>query len=145
VLIGKPLSPSKLKKTVTVLFFTEAMALDLTASPMLVEYTADGVSLAAIGRARTGDLAAFGELVWICRRRTMGTVRRLIPRKRPRRRGVFMAGLEQREVDSATASAGWQALRDEQDRARNIDYVDSLLAHLAPSDRIPIVMREVEG
>jgi len=56
-----------------------------------------------------------------------------------------MAGLEQREVDSATASAGWQALRDEQDRARNIDYVDSLLAHLAPSDRIPIVMREVEG
>jgi len=56
-----------------------------------------------------------------------------------------MADLEEREVDVAAASAGWQALRDEQDRLRTIDYVESLLANLSPSDRILIVMREVEG
>ena len=157
---------------------------------MLVEHTANGVSLAVIRRAQTGDLAAFGELVQACRRRTMGIIRRLIfcpedvddvaqevffrmhtsigqlrvpesfdfwvyrltmngaydyLRKRPRRRDVLMADLEQREVEVAAASASWQVLRDEQDCLRTIDYVDSLLAHLSPSDRILMVMREVEG
>ena len=157
---------------------------------MLVEHTVNGVSLAVIRRAQTGDPAAFSDLVHTCRRRTMGTIRRLISRpedvddvsqevfyrmytsigrlrvaaafdfwlyrltvngvydylrKRPRRTDVLMADLEERELDVAAASASWQALRDEQDRLNTIDYVDSLLAHLSPPDRILIVMREVEG
>jgi RNA polymerase sigma-70 factor, ECF subfamily len=66
-------------------------------------------------------------------------------RRRPRRRDVLMAELEERELDDAAALASWQILRDEQDRQRTIDYVDSLLATLSPKDRILIVMREVEG
>jgi RNA polymerase sigma-70 factor, ECF subfamily len=157
---------------------------------MLVDRTPNGVSFALIRRAQTGDLAAFGHLVQLCRGRTMGTIRRMIScrqdtedvaqevffrmhtsigllrepaafdfwlyrltlnaaydylRRRPRRRDVLMADLEEREVDVAAASASWQALRDQQERLRTIDYVDSLLAHLSPSDRILIVMREVEG
>jgi RNA polymerase sigma-70 factor (ECF subfamily) len=157
---------------------------------MLLDHTPNGISFAVIRRAQSGDLMAFGALVQLCRRRTMGIIRRMISckedtedvaqevffrmhnsivrlrepaafdfwfyrltlhaaydylRKRPRRRDVLMADLEEREVDVAAASAGWQALRDEQDRLRTIDYVESLLANLSPSDRILIVMREVEG
>jgi len=154
------------------------------------DHTPNGVSLALIRRAQTGDLAAFGNLVQLCRRRTLGTIRRMISckedtedvaqevffrmhssigrlretaafdfwlyrltlnaaydylRRRPRRRDILMTDLEERELDVAAASASWQLLRDEQDRQRTIDYVDSLLANLSPADRILIVMREVEG
>jgi len=66
-------------------------------------------------------------------------------RKRPRRRDILMADLEEREVAVAAASASWQVLRDEQDRRRTIEYVDSLLENLSPADRLLIVMREVDG
>jgi RNA polymerase sigma-70 factor, ECF subfamily len=157
---------------------------------MLVEHTPNGISFALICRAQTGDMAAFGTLVQVCRSRTMGTIRRMISckqdtedvaqevffrmhtsirrlrepaafdfwlyrltlnavydylRKRPRRRDILMADLEEREVTVAAASASWQVLRDQQDRLRTIDYVDGLLANLSASDRILIVMREVEG
>jgi RNA polymerase sigma-70 factor (ECF subfamily) len=154
------------------------------------EHTPNGVSFAVIRGAQGGDLFAFGDLVQLCRRRTMGVVRRMISckqdtedvvqevffrmhtslgrlrepaafdfwlyrltlnaaydylRRRPRRRDVLMAEMEARELDNAAASASWQVLRDEQDRQRTIEYVDSLLSNLSPMDRILIVMREVEG
>jgi RNA polymerase sigma-70 factor (ECF subfamily) len=66
-------------------------------------------------------------------------------RKRPRRREVRMSDLSERQVDAATDIASRQSARDEHERARTIDYVDGLLARLSPSDRILLVMREVEG
>jgi RNA polymerase sigma-70 factor (ECF subfamily) len=66
-------------------------------------------------------------------------------RRRPLRPDVLMAEMEERELNDAAASASWQVLRDEQDRRRTIEYVDSLLANLSPMDRVLIVMREVEG
>jgi RNA polymerase sigma-70 factor, ECF subfamily len=156
---------------------------------MPADCTANGVSFSLIRRAQTGDMAAFGNLVQLCRRRTMGIIRRMISRKedtedvaqevffrmhnsigrlrepaafdfwlyrltlngaydylrRRPRRDVLMADLGERNVDVAAALAGWQVLRDEQDRLRTIDYVETLLANLCPSDRLLIVMREVEG
>jgi RNA polymerase sigma-70 factor (ECF subfamily) len=93
----------------------------------------------SIGRLR--EPAAFD--FWLYRLTLNGAYDYL--RKRPRRRDVLMADLEDREVEVAAAAAGWQALRDQQDRLRIIDYVDTLLANLSPKDRILIVMREVEG
>jgi RNA polymerase sigma-70 factor (ECF subfamily) len=94
----------------------------------------------SIGRLR--EPAAFD--FWLYRL-TLNAAYDYLRRRPRRRRDVLMADLEEREMDVAAASASRQALRDEQERLRTIDYVDSLLAHLSPSDRILIVMREVEG
>ena len=93
----------------------------------------------SIGRLR--EPAAFD--FWLYRLTLNGAYDYL--RRRPRRRDILMADLEERELDVAAASAGWQVLRDEQDRLRTIDYVEGLLSNLSPADRILIVMREVEG
>src|SRR5215467_4440573 len=66
-------------------------------------------------------------------------------RKRPRRREIRISDLLEDQVDAATDSASCQLAREDRDRRRTIDYVDSLLAQLSPSDRILLVMREVEG
>jgi RNA polymerase sigma-70 factor (ECF subfamily) len=93
----------------------------------------------SIGRLR--EPAAFD--FWLYRLTLNGAYDYL--RKRPRRRDILMADLEEREVAVAAASASWQVLRDEQDRRRTIEYVDSLLENLSPADRLLIVMREVDG
>ena len=66
-------------------------------------------------------------------------------RKRPRRREVRMSDLPERQVGAASDIASRRSARDEHERRRTIDYVDGLLAHSPPSDRILLVMREVEG
>ena len=93
----------------------------------------------SLGRLRVPESFDF----WLYRLTTNGAYDYL--RKRPRLRDVLMADLEVREMDAAAASASWQILRDQQDRLRTVDTVDRLLQHLSPSDRILIVMREVEG
>jgi RNA polymerase sigma-70 factor (ECF subfamily) len=157
---------------------------------MPVNQTASGVSFELLRSAQSGDRAAFGELVGLCRRRVMGTIGRMIARPediedvaqevflrmhrsigqlqtyeafdlwayrlttnatydylrhRPRRNEVRMSDLLERQVSAANDSASYQSALDELDRKRTIDYVDSLLAQLSPSDRILLVMREVEG
>jgi hypothetical protein len=48
---------------------------------MPVDCTPDGVSYLLIRRAETVDLAAFRSLVQLCRRRTVGLIRRMISRR----------------------------------------------------------------
>jgi RNA polymerase sigma-70 factor (ECF subfamily) len=157
---------------------------------MPLNETANGVSFDLIRSARSGDLAAFGELVVQCRRRVMGTISHMIARtedvedvaqeafirmhrsigqlqspeafelwsyrlttnatydylrRRPRRREIRMSDLSERQVDAASDYASYQSARDERERRRTIDYVDSLLAQLTASDRVLLVMRGVEG
>jgi RNA polymerase sigma-70 factor (ECF subfamily) len=157
---------------------------------MLIEHTANGVSLDLISAARSGDRQAFGDLVRGCRRRVLSIISRMIARpedvedvgqevflrmhlsiprlqvpeafdlwvfrlttntaydylrRRPCRPELRMSDLLEQEVDAANDSASLQHLRDEHERRRTVEYVDSLLDRLCPSDRLLLVMREVEG
>lgn len=93
----------------------------------------------SIGQLRTPESFDF----WAYRLTVNGAYDYL--RKRPRHQHIRMAELKDCEVDMASAAASWQVLRNERDRLRAIDFVDGLLSHLSPSDRILIVLREVEG
>jgi RNA polymerase sigma-70 factor (ECF subfamily) len=114
----------------------------LIARPEDVEDVGQEVFLrmhASIGKLQTPE--AFD--LWLWRLTTNAAYDYL--RKRPRHREVRVSDLPDDQVYAATNSASCQVARDERDRNRTIDYVDSLLAQLSPSDRILIVMREVEG
>jgi RNA polymerase sigma-70 factor (ECF subfamily) len=95
---------------------------------------------ASIGRLQSAE--AFD--LWLWRLTTNATYDYL--RKRPRtRREVRISDLLDGQVNAAANSVSCQLEREERDRRRTIEYVDSLLAQLSPNDRILIVMREVEG
>src|SRR6059036_374708 len=66
-------------------------------------------------------------------------------RKRARRMESRMADLSEQQVMLADASAGERAGRDEGERKRIRESVDSLLGAVSEEDRVLLMMKEVEG
>lgn len=66
-------------------------------------------------------------------------------RKRPRRREIRMGDLLEREIAAVDEIAAGRSVSDERHRLRTLDCVGALLEQLSSSDRILVVMREVEG
>lgn len=66
-------------------------------------------------------------------------------RKRGRRMESRMADLSERQVMVADASAGEKAGRDEGERKRVRDAVESLLGAVSEEDRVLLMLKEVEG
>jgi RNA polymerase sigma-70 factor (ECF subfamily) len=114
----------------------------LVARPEDVEDVAQEVFIrmqASIGRLQTPE--AFD--LWAYRLTTNAAYDYL--RQRPQRREVRMSDLRDHEMDAAADRASRESLRDEEEHHRVVEYVDGLLAQLPASERILIVMREVEG
>ncbi|MDE3167944.1 MAG: sigma-70 family RNA polymerase sigma factor [Acidobacteriota bacterium] len=109
------------------------------ARPEDVEDVAQDVFLRmylSIGRLQTSE--AFD--LWLYRLTMNATYDYL--RKRPRRRReVRMSDLTEEREDWTSR----QALREEQGRVRTVEFVDGLLEQLSASDRVLLLMREVEG
>lgn len=148
------------------------------------------VEFATVRRAQQGDSAAFNEIVLAYRKRTMGTIGRLIARtedvedvaqevflrlyfsldklrtpevfepwlyrltvnaaydylRKQRRRPEFrMSDLSEQQVMMADAVAGSKAEHDNQQKKRLRETVDSLLGAISESDRVLLLMKEVEG
>jgi RNA polymerase sigma-70 factor (ECF subfamily) len=150
---------------------------------MLVEFD-------VVRRAQQGDSAAFNEIVLAYRKRTMGTIGRLIARtedvedvaqevflrlyfsldqlrtpevfepwlyrltvnaaydylRKQRRRPEFrMADLSEQQVMMADAVASGKIERDEQQQKKLRETVNALLGAVSESDRVLLLMKEVEG
>ena len=148
------------------------------------------VDFELIEQARSGDSAAFNQIVLAYRKRILGTVARLISRpedvedigqevflrlyysldqlrtaevfepwlyrltvnacydylrKQRRRRESRMADLSEQQVMMADAAAGGRLDKDETERKRVRELVNSLLGSLSEADRILLTLKEVEG
>jgi RNA polymerase sigma-70 factor (ECF subfamily) len=150
---------------------------------MLVEFD-------VVRRAQQGDSAAFNDIVLAYRKRTMGTIGRLIARtedvedvaqevflrlyfsldqlrtpevfepwlyrltvnaaydylRKQRRRPEFrMADLSEQQVMMADAVAGSKVEKDERQQTKLRETVNALLGAISESDRVLLLMKEVEG
>jgi len=66
-------------------------------------------------------------------------------RKQRRRGELRMADLSESAVQMADAAAGGVQRREESDRTRTREYVQSLLASVSEADRALLILKEVEG
>jgi RNA polymerase sigma-70 factor (ECF subfamily) len=66
-------------------------------------------------------------------------------RKQRRRQEFRISDLSEQQVMMADAAAGGKVERDERDRRKIRELVDSLLSEVSESDRILLMMKEVEG
>jgi RNA polymerase sigma-70 factor (ECF subfamily) len=66
-------------------------------------------------------------------------------RKQRRRQEFRISDLSEQQVMMADATAGGKIERDEQQQKKIREFVDSLLSEVSESDRILLMMKEVEG
>jgi RNA polymerase sigma-70 factor, ECF subfamily len=66
-------------------------------------------------------------------------------RKQRRRQEYRISDLSEQQVMMADAVAGGKVERDEQQQKKTREFVDSLLSEVSESDRILLMMKEVEG
>jgi RNA polymerase sigma-70 factor (ECF subfamily) len=66
-------------------------------------------------------------------------------RKQRRRQEFRISDLSEQQVMMADATAGGKVEREEQQQKKTREFVDSLLSEVSESDRILLMMKEVEG
>ena len=66
-------------------------------------------------------------------------------RKQRRRQEYRMSDLSEQQIVMADATAGGKVERDDQYKKKTREFVDSLLGEVSESDRILLMMKEVEG
>src|ERR1700755_1900978 len=122
------------------------------------------VDFELIKRAQTGDSAAFNEVVLAYRKRTLGTIARLIGRPEDvedvgqevflrlyfsldqlRTAEVFEPWLYRLTGKMADAAAGGKRDVEDTRRTKIRETVDDLLGKISEEDRILLTLKEVEG
>jgi len=66
-------------------------------------------------------------------------------RKQRRRQEYRISDLSEQQVMMADAAAGGKVEREERERKKTREFVDSLLSEVSESDRVLLMMKEVEG
>ena len=66
-------------------------------------------------------------------------------RKQRRRQEYRLSDLSEQQIMMADAAAGGKVEKDEQYKKKTREFVDSLLSEVSESDRVLLMMKEVEG